>query len=49
MHVKPGSKPFPLPLGCHPPDAAKDEDDLFLIYFTAIDTVGIKFKNQTEQ
>lgn len=43
-HVKPRSQQSTLALGYHPPGAAKEVDNLFLIHFTAINKVGTRYK-----
>lgn len=42
--VKPRSQQSTLALGYHPPGAAKDADNLFLIHFTATNKVGTRYK-----
>ncbi|XP_055317818.1 leucine-rich repeat protein 1 isoform X2 [Sitodiplosis mosellana] len=43
-HVKPRSQQSTLALGYHPPGGGKDAENLFLIHFTAINTVGTRYK-----
>lgn len=43
-HVKPRSQQSTLALGYHPPGAAKDPDNLFLIHFTATNKVGTRYQ-----
>lgn len=43
-HVKPRSQQSTLALGYHPPGAAKDAANLFLIHFTATNKVGTRYK-----
>lgn len=43
-HIKPRSQQSTLALGYHPPGAAKEVDNLFLIHFTATNKVGTRYK-----
>lgn len=43
-HVKPRSQQSTLALGYHPPGAAKDPENLFLIHFNATNKAGTRYK-----
>lgn len=44
QNVKPRSQQSTLAIGYHPPGAAKEPDNLFLIHFNATNKVGTRYK-----